>query len=68
MMPGMDGIELCRQLRADEQLRDTPIIMCRASTPPDPGHGALYDVFLRKPVAFQDLLAQLQRLLSQRAD
>jgi DNA-binding response OmpR family regulator len=30
MMPGMDGVELCRRVRAREQTADTPILMLSA--------------------------------------
>jgi DNA-binding response OmpR family regulator len=30
MMPGMDGVELCRRVRAREETADTPILMLSA--------------------------------------
>jgi DNA-binding response OmpR family regulator len=30
MMPGIDGVELCRRLRAREQTADTPVLMLSA--------------------------------------
>ncbi|MEY4703975.1 MAG: hypothetical protein RL042_171 [Nitrospirota bacterium] len=34
VMPGMNGIEACRQIKAVERFRDTPIIMVTAKTSP----------------------------------
>ena len=30
MMPGMDGVEVCRHIRADPSTATTPIVMCSA--------------------------------------
>ncbi len=35
LMPTMDGLEVCRQLRADPKLRDTRIILLTASEKPE---------------------------------
>jgi len=35
MMPGMDGYEVCRRLKADGQLRDIPVIFVTAKTEVD---------------------------------
>jgi CheY-like chemotaxis protein len=35
VMPHMDGYEVCRQMRADPDLKDTPIIIVTATTDPD---------------------------------
>ena len=32
LMPGMDGVETCRQIKADERLRDVPVVMVTAET------------------------------------
>jgi DNA-binding response OmpR family regulator len=34
MLPGMDGFQVCRQMRADPTLKDTPIIIVTAMTDP----------------------------------
>jgi len=60
-MPGMTGLELCRQLRASSDTRHIPIIVHTAeSVPPtDP----LYDRAFRKPADFSALLSRVHRLL-----
>ena len=34
MMPGMDGFEVCRRMRADPELKDVPIIIVTAMSDP----------------------------------
>jgi len=50
MMPGMDGVELARKLRADPGLRHVPIVLMTAH-PDAPffAHAAGATRFLRKP-------------------
>ncbi|MEZ4504620.1 MAG: response regulator transcription factor [Thermomicrobiales bacterium] len=63
MLPGMSGIELCRQLRT--RGNTTPILMLTArDTVPDrvAGLDAGADDYLVKPFAFAELLARLRAL------
>jgi two-component system response regulator MprA len=64
MMPGLDGIEVCRRLRAGN--RDLAILMLtgRASVPARiEGLDAGADDYLVKPFAFDELLARIRALL-----
>lgn len=53
VLPGMDGYELCKRIKRDKALRDTPIIMLTSkSSPFDKVRGSLAgcDNYLTKPV------------------
>ena len=63
MMPGIDGLEVCRQLRAD---RNLPILMLTArSGTADRVRGLDLgaDDYLVKPFAYAELLARVRALL-----
>ncbi len=62
VMPGMDGIETTRRLRADVRTADTPVLIISASSTPEE-EGRSLDVganaFLAKPVNEHDLLREI---------
>jgi two-component system OmpR family response regulator len=64
MMPGLDGFELCRRLRADGD--STPVIFLTAkdtSTDTIEGFGAGADDYLTKPFNLQVLVARIEAVL-----
>ena len=66
MLPGMDGIELCRRLRGD---RDLLILMLTARDQVGDrvsGLDAGADDYLAKPFDFEELLARIRALLRRR--
>jgi two-component system, OmpR family, response regulator MprA len=68
MMPGLDGIEVCRQLRASPN-GDVPILMLTAKDAVSDrvaGLDAGADDYLVKPFAFNELLARIRALLRRR--
>ncbi|MBY0339515.1 MAG: PleD family two-component system response regulator [Acetobacteraceae bacterium] len=66
MMPGMDGFEVCRRLKADGRTQHIPIVMVTALTDSVERVRALEagaDDFLSKPVDDATLAARLRALL-----
>ena len=66
MMPEMDGIEVCRRLRADAHLRTIPILMLTARTEEEEQVKGLdegADIYLSKPVSVPVLVSQTKALL-----
>lgn len=64
-MPGMDGYETCRQLRANEQTKCIPIIMLTAVHTENKARGLECgaDAFLTKPAEESELVAQIGAML-----
>ncbi len=66
MMPKVDGLEVCRQLRADPTFPFTPIIMVTAKADPKDvvaGLEAGGDEYLTKPVDQTALVARVKSML-----
>ena len=66
MMPGMDGYEVCRRLKADEHWRHIPVIMLTAKdTTRDLVRGLEIgaDDYITKPFNTEELIARLQVFL-----
>jgi signal transduction histidine kinase/DNA-binding response OmpR family regulator len=65
MMPGMDGLALCRAARADPALRALPVLLLSAKGPsaePE-ARAAGADAFIPKPVVGHELMAALRQHL-----
>ncbi len=66
MMPGMNGIEVCRRLRQDAYLRHIPILMLTARTEEEiqvEGLDVGADIYFSKPVSIPILSSQIRALL-----
>lgn len=66
MMPDIDGITVCKQLRSQPQTANLPIIMLSGKVHPEAveeGLQAGADKYLRKPIPLADLIANIREVL-----
>src|SRR5690606_20791906 len=66
MLPGVDGLEVCRQIRAQTETRDIPIIMVSAKGEESDvvlGLGLGADDYIAKPFSPKELIARVQAVL-----
>ena len=66
IMPGMNGFEVCRQIKEDQNLRNIPVIMITASIVKKDrilGIEAGAEEFLSKPFDLTEVLARIKMLL-----
>ncbi|GIJ43941.1 hypothetical protein Val02_08270 [Virgisporangium aliadipatigenens] len=67
MMPGLSGVEVCKELRADGRTRSLPIVMLTARAHvmfESEGMMAGADLYLTKPFSPRTLLARIEELLT----
>ena len=67
MMPRMDGVEVCRAIKAREESASTPVIMLTAKDREKDKDDALEagaDLYLTKPFSPQRLVQEIRNLLN----
>lgn len=65
MLPGLDGLEILRRLRADERGRDLPVLMLTAKGQREDRETALdsgADLFITKPFSNAEVIEAVKRL------
>jgi two-component system cell cycle response regulator DivK len=66
-LPGMDGITALKQLRADPQMKNIPVIAITASAMTHNRTTMLaegFDGYQTKPISLKDFLGEVQRVLA----
>ncbi|TVR42276.1 MAG: response regulator [Planctomycetota bacterium] len=66
MLPGLDGIEICRQIRADSRTARVPVIMVTAKGEESDvvlGLGMGADDYLTKPFSPRELIARIKAVI-----
>jgi DNA-binding response OmpR family regulator len=66
MLPGMDGIEVCRRLKTDPLTSSIPVVMVTAKTDETDvvlGLGVGADDYIRKPFSPKELVARVKAVL-----
>ena len=66
MLPGIDGIEVCKRMRADKDISSTPVIMLTAKDMEDDKINGLdvgADDYITKPFSVKELIARVNAVL-----
>lgn len=66
LVPKLDGLSLCRQLKADPQTKDVTILIFSILAATARAHEAGADAFLTKPLAEHRLVGTVKALLEKR--
>ncbi len=62
-MPVMNGIECCRLIRSDKQIKDTPIVIVTVSEKEQECYKAGCNSYLRKPINEDIFIAEIQKFV-----
>ena len=68
LVPALDGLALCRRLKADPRTRDVALLVFSILSASDRAREAGADAFLRKPLAEHTLVATVQEVLEARSE
>ena len=66
MMPGIDGIQICRMIRADSKLKDVPVVFLTAKAEDDDkilGWETGADDYICKPFNIKELVLRIKAIL-----
>lgn len=67
MMPGMNGIDLCRNIRSSPQTKDIPVLILSARGDAESvaeGIAAGANDYLSKPILHHDLITKIREMLN----
>ena len=68
LVPALDGLALCRRLKADPRTRDVAVLVFSILSASDRAREAGADAFLLKPLAEHTLVATVQEVLDARSE
>lgn len=68
LVPALDGLALCRRLKADARTRDVAVLVFSILSAADRAREAGADAFLLKPLAERTLVDTVQQLLEARSE
>ena len=68
LVPGLDGLAVCREIKADEGLNGTAVLVFSILAASARAREAGADEFLMKPLAEQSLVETVKKLLSMRTE
>ena len=68
MMPGIDGYEVCRQVKSDPDIQDTMVVMVTALSESErfKSYQAGADGYVTKPISPRDMRAMVKDLVARR--